>query len=249
MARSALINVMVRAAMKASRKLARDFGEVENLQVSLKGPADFVTAADRKSEEIIRQELEQARPGYSFLMEESGATEGSDSQHRWIVDPLDGTTNFLHGIPLFAISIALGGKQFVADRIIDDAGLQPALTLQRDRNGKERNAVQEIRRSVERIDDPAMLRIRPFRGARFLHQERIAGPRLFQLLADDFFRPTVGGGDKIRRTLLRHLQVLHLAEIARQLARRLQCGADRSPQTRKRRRGAVMTPRSLPHGI
>ena len=107
MARSALINVMVGAAMKASRKLARDFGEVENLQVSQKGPADFVSAADRKSEEIIRQELEKARPGYSFLMEESGATEGSDSQHRWIVDPLDGTTNFLHGIPLFAISIAL----------------------------------------------------------------------------------------------------------------------------------------------
>jgi myo-inositol-1(or 4)-monophosphatase len=107
MARSALINVMVRAAMKASRKLARDFGEVENLQVSQKGPADFVSAADRRSEEIIRQELELARPGYSFLMEESGATEGSDPQHRWIVDPLDGTTNFLHGIPLFAISIAL----------------------------------------------------------------------------------------------------------------------------------------------
>ena len=107
MARSALINVMVRAAMKAARKLARDFGEVENLQVSQKGPADFVTAADRRSEEIIRQELEQARPGYNFLMEESGATEGSDPQHRWIVDPLDGTTNFLHGIPLFAISIAL----------------------------------------------------------------------------------------------------------------------------------------------
>ena len=107
MARSALINVMVRAAMKASRKLARDFGEVENLQVSQKGPADFVSAADRKSEEIIHQELELARPGYSFLMEESGASQGSDAQHRWIVDPLDGTTNFLHGIPLFCISIAL----------------------------------------------------------------------------------------------------------------------------------------------
>ncbi len=93
--------------MKAARKLARDFGEVENLQASQKGPADFVSAADRRSEEIIRQELEQARPGYSFLMKGPGATKGTDSQHRWIVDPLEGMTNFLHGIPLFCISIAL----------------------------------------------------------------------------------------------------------------------------------------------
>jgi myo-inositol-1(or 4)-monophosphatase len=107
MARSAILNVMVRAATKAARGLARDFGEVENLQVSRKGPADFVTAADRRAEEIIRTELERARPGYSFLMEESGETTGEDPQHRWLVDPLDGTTNFLHGIPHFAISIAL----------------------------------------------------------------------------------------------------------------------------------------------
>ena len=107
MARSAILNVMVGAATKAARGLKRDFGEVENLQVSKKGPADFVTAADRRAEEVIRAELERARPGYSFLMEESGATRGDDPQHRWIVDPLDGTTNFLHGIPLFAISIAL----------------------------------------------------------------------------------------------------------------------------------------------
>lgn len=107
MPRSALINVMVRAASKAGRVLARDFGEVENLQVSRKGPADFVSASDRRAEEIIRTELERARPGYSFVMEEQGVSEGSDPQHRWIVDPLDGTTNFLHGIPLFAISIAL----------------------------------------------------------------------------------------------------------------------------------------------
>ena len=98
---------MVGAAMKAARALKRDFGELENLQVSKKGPADFVSAADRRSEEIIRTELERARPGYSFLMEESGETQGRDAQHRWIVDPLDGTTNFLHAIPLFAISIAL----------------------------------------------------------------------------------------------------------------------------------------------
>ena len=107
MARSAILNVMVRAATKAGRGLTRDFGEVENLQVSRKGPADFVSAADRRSEEVIREELERARPGYSFLMEESGESRGEDPQHRWIVDPLDGTTNFLHGIPLFAVSIAL----------------------------------------------------------------------------------------------------------------------------------------------
>lgn len=107
MARSAILNVMVQAATKAARALSRDFGEVENLQVSRKGPADFVTAADRRSEEIVRRELEKARPGYGFLLEESGVIEGTDAQHRWIVDPLDGTTNFMHGIPIFAISIAL----------------------------------------------------------------------------------------------------------------------------------------------
>ena len=104
---SALLNVMIAAARKAARTLKRDFGEVENLQVSLKGPANFVTAADRRAEEILRQELGKARPGYSFLGEESGRHEGADKTHTWIVDPLDGTTNFLHGIPHFAISIAL----------------------------------------------------------------------------------------------------------------------------------------------
>ena len=98
---------MIKAARKASRTLKRDFGELEHLQVSLKGPANFVTAADRRAEEIVREELEQARPGYSFLGEEGGRREGSDKTHRWIVDPLDGTMNFLHGIPHFAISIAL----------------------------------------------------------------------------------------------------------------------------------------------
>jgi len=107
MARSALLNVMVQAAQKAARGLMRDFGDVENLQVSLKGPGDFVSAADRRAEKVIYEELERARPGYSFLMEESGSIEGADKTHKWIVDPLDGTTNFLHGIPLFSISIAL----------------------------------------------------------------------------------------------------------------------------------------------
>ncbi len=104
---SALMNVMLGAARKAGRSLARDFGEVEQLQVSLKGPANFVTAADTRAEEILHAELTRARPGYGLLMEERGEVKGADSTHRWIVDPLDGTTNFLHGIPLFAVSIAL----------------------------------------------------------------------------------------------------------------------------------------------
>jgi len=105
--RSALINVMTGAALKAARGLIRDFGEVEQLQVSVKGPGDFVTQADIKAEKTIRAELSRARPGYGFLMEESGETPGSDGRHRWIVDPLDGTTNFMHGIPQFCISIGL----------------------------------------------------------------------------------------------------------------------------------------------
>src|SRR5205807_756661 len=107
MLRSALLNVMIKAARKASRTLKRDFGEIEHLQASLKGPANFVTAADQRAEEILREELEHARPGYGFLGEEGRAREGSDKTHRWIVDPLDGTLNFLHGIPHFAISIGL----------------------------------------------------------------------------------------------------------------------------------------------
>ena len=107
MIRSALINVMVAAALKAGRGLKRDFGEVENLQVSVKGPGDFVTAADRRAEKTIFEELSRARPGYGFVMEESGTIEGSDKTHTWHVDPLDGTTNFLHGLPIFAISIGL----------------------------------------------------------------------------------------------------------------------------------------------
>lgn len=107
MARSAMLNIMAQAVQKAGRSLSRDFGEVENLQVSRKGPADFVSNADHRAEEIVRDELLKARPTYSLLMEEAGEIKGTDGQHRWIVDPLDGTTNFLHSIPLFACSIAL----------------------------------------------------------------------------------------------------------------------------------------------
>jgi myo-inositol-1(or 4)-monophosphatase len=107
MARTALLNVMVQAALKAGRGLVRDFGEVENLQVSLKGPGDFVSAADRRADETLIAELRRARPAWSIVTEESGEIAGTDGNHRWIIDPLDGTTNFLHGIPLFAVSIGL----------------------------------------------------------------------------------------------------------------------------------------------
>ena len=113
-ARSALYTVMERAVRKAGRALTRDFGEVEHLQVSLKGPGDFVSVADKRAEATLREELQRARPGYGFLMEESGEIAG-DGVHRWIIDPLDGTTNFLHSIPHFAISVALErGKEIVA---------------------------------------------------------------------------------------------------------------------------------------
>src|SRR4029077_6383916 len=102
-----IINVMATAALKAARGLNRDFGEDEQLQVSVKGPGDFVSTADFRADRFLKTELAGARPGYSLLFEEGGATEGSDPHHRWIVDPLAGTTNFLHGIPHFAISIAL----------------------------------------------------------------------------------------------------------------------------------------------
>ena len=105
--RSPQLNVMINTVRKVGRGLIRDFGEVENLQVSMKGPGDFVSSADLKTEKALRQELEKARPGYGFLMEEGGSVGGNDASHRWIIDPIDGTTNFLHGIPHFAISVGL----------------------------------------------------------------------------------------------------------------------------------------------
>ena len=104
---SPLVTVMMNAARRGARTLARDFGEVENLQVSKKGPADFVTAADRASEEKIFESLRRDRPGYGYLMEERGVVEGTDKTHRFIIDPLDGTLNFMHGNPHFAISIGV----------------------------------------------------------------------------------------------------------------------------------------------
>jgi myo-inositol-1(or 4)-monophosphatase len=117
---SAQLNLMLSAALKASRGLLRDFGEVEHLQVSKKGPGNFVTRADRRAEQVIVEVLQKARPEYSFLLEESGEIKGTDPEHRWIVDPLDGTSNFLHAIPHFAISIALEKNGEIISGIVYD---------------------------------------------------------------------------------------------------------------------------------
>ena len=117
---SANLNIMIRASEKASKILIRDFGEIEKLQVSKKGPADFVTNADLKAEKIILEELKKARPNYSIISEESGVEKNKDKNNTWIVDPIDGTVNFLHGVPHFAISIALKSKDEIVSGLIFD---------------------------------------------------------------------------------------------------------------------------------
>ena len=117
---SANLNVMIKAAEKASRALIRDFGEIEKLQVSIKGPTDFVSNADLKAEKIIIEELKKARPYYSIISEEDGSENNKDKEHTWIIDPINGTTNFLHGVPHFAISIALKyGNEIISGLIYD----------------------------------------------------------------------------------------------------------------------------------
>ncbi len=122
---------MVEAVRKAGRSLVRDFGEVQNLQVSIKGPGDYVSQADRRAEEILHAELSRVRPGYSFLMEERGAVEGDDAQHRWLVDPLDGTTNFLHGIPIFSVSVALERQGQLVAGVVYNPAMDELYTAER----------------------------------------------------------------------------------------------------------------------
>jgi len=117
---SANLNIMMKATEKASKVLIRDFGEVENLQVSSKGPKDFVTNSDVKVEKIIIEELNKARPNYSILSEETGIQRNQDANNTWIIDPIDGTINFLHGVPHFAISIALKSNNEIVSGIIYD---------------------------------------------------------------------------------------------------------------------------------
>ena len=117
---SANLNVMIKACEKAAKTLIRDFGEIEKLQVSKKGPTDFVTNSDIKVEKIIIDELKKARPNYSFITEENGSIKNKDQNNKWVIDPIDGTVNFLHGVPHFAISIALQSNNEIVSGIIYD---------------------------------------------------------------------------------------------------------------------------------
>ncbi len=193
MLRSALLNVMTAAARKAGRSLKRDYGEVENLQVSLKGPADFVTAADRRAEEILNAELAKARPGYGFLGEEGGRRDGDDRSHCWIVDPLDGTTNFLHGIPQFAISIALEREGVVVAGLIYNPANEELFIAERGKGAflnDQRLRVAARRRLSEAVVACGLPHIGRgdlalFRSEFAAVQEKVAGLRRFGAAALD----------------------------------------------------------------
>jgi myo-inositol-1(or 4)-monophosphatase len=184
---------MTAAARKAGRSLKRDFGEVENLQVSLKGPANFVTAADRRTEEILQAELTKARPGYSFLGEEGGRQQGDDKSHCWIVDPLDGTTNFLHGIPQFAISIGLEREGVIVAGVIYNPVNEELFTAERGKGAflnDQRLRVAARRRMSEAVVACGLPHVGRgdlalFRSEIAAVQERVAGLRRFGAAALD----------------------------------------------------------------
>jgi myo-inositol-1(or 4)-monophosphatase len=160
---SPALNVMVAAARKAARGLIRDFGELENLQVSRKGPADFVSTADNRTERILLEELTKARPGYAFLMEEGGTIEGTDKTHRFIIDPLDGTTNFLHGIPQFAISIALEREGQLQSAVVFNPVANELFTAERG-HGAYLNDRRLRVAARERLPDCVIATGTPFHG-------------------------------------------------------------------------------------
>jgi myo-inositol-1(or 4)-monophosphatase len=160
---SPALNVMVAAARKAGKGLIRDFGELENLQVSRKGPADFVSTADQRTERILLEELSRARQGYGFLLEESGVVEGTDKTHRFIVDPLDGTTNFLHGIPQFAISIALEREGQLQSAVVFNPVTDEMFTAERG-HGAYLNDRRLRVAARERLTDCVVATGTPFHG-------------------------------------------------------------------------------------
>ncbi len=191
---SALLQVMIAAARKAGRKLVRDFGEVGELQVSKKGPGDFVTAADLKAEQTLYEELAKARPGYSFLGEERGMVEGTDKTHRWIVDPLDGTTNFLHAIPHFAVNVALEREGVIVAGVTHNPISNDTYWAERGK-GAFLNQEKRLRVAARRQLDESLLATgipfagRPGHGVflKELHQisQRVAGVRRYGSAALD----------------------------------------------------------------
>jgi myo-inositol-1(or 4)-monophosphatase len=190
---SALLKVMIEAVRKTARGLTRDFGEVSELQVSRKGAADFVSAADLKAEQTLFEELTRVRPGYSFLGEERGEQPGTDKTHRWIVDPLDGTTNFLHGIPHFAINVALEREGQIVAAVTYNPVTHDLFWAERGRGAFLND--KRLRVSARtRLDEALVATGIPFLGhgqhATFLkelHQlsQRIAGVRRFGSAALD----------------------------------------------------------------
>jgi len=190
---SALLKVMIEAVRRAARGLARDFGEVSELQVSKKGAADFVSAADLKAEQVLFDELIRVRPGYGFLGEERGAVPGTDKTHRWIVDPLDGTTNFLHAIPHFAINVALEREGQVVAGVTYNPATHDLFWAERGRGAFLND--RRLRVSARaRLDEALIATGIPFLGhgqhATFLkelHQlsQRVAGVRRFGAAALD----------------------------------------------------------------
>ncbi|HEY3800580.1 MAG TPA: inositol monophosphatase family protein [Caulobacteraceae bacterium] len=190
---SALVKVMTEAARKAARGLNRDFGELGELQVSKKGAADFVSAADLKAEQTLFEELLRVRPGYGFLGEERGEIAGTDKTHRWIVDPLDGTTNFLHAIPHFAVNIALERDGIVVAAVTYNPATHDHFWAERGR-GAYLNDKRLRVAGRTRLDEAVLATGIPFRGhgqhARFLkelHQiaQQVAGIRRFGAAALD----------------------------------------------------------------
>ena len=190
---SALLKVMIDAVRKTARGLNRDFGEVAELQVSKKGAADFVSAADLKAEQTLFEELSRVRPGYGFLGEERGEIPGSDKTHRWIVDPLDGTTNFLHAIPHFAINVALEREGQIAAAVTYNPATNDMFWAERGRGAFINDKRLRVS-SRNRLDEAVIATGIPFLGhgqhARFLkelHQisQRVAGVRRFGAAALD----------------------------------------------------------------
>lgn len=152
---SPLLNIMSRAVQKAGRRLVRDFGEIENLQVSKKGPGNFVTNADMASEEILKQELQKARPKFGFIFEEGQEIKGEDINHTWLIDPLDGTTNFMHGLPHFCISVALQRQNEIIAGIIYDPVRDEMFFTEKGRGAFLNN--KRLRVSSRRNPDDALL--------------------------------------------------------------------------------------------